>query len=482
MRFQRADGVIGWLMLLGMLLPGMMMARDAGQTDREPELAIDADLQPSQPADDGDSELRRAEERVRSEESRGADGHALSAAYHQLGKAQLRAGHADAAVKSLQQALQLLAATETLTSPRWIEPLIDLAEADAALGEHAAAIEAMRQAIAIGRRSSGLFNVEQIELLERMAVSLEAVGDIAGVDRARRFAVLAAEQQFGSEHPDSVPAIERLASWFELTGRYEMAGELYERTATIAARESDGRSATVIHALLGLGRSHRLQYVETPELVDVGVWGLPPSQKYDPVTGQRKPIAGYILGRPRLDAAAKLDRRGRDALMQSLEILGAVADPPPELLASTFIEIGDWYQTDRDSARAIAYYKRAWPLLEVANGSAFPNPLLAPRPMFYRLPPKLRQNRRMQQGQGVERRAEFVMTISARGEVSELAHTGGDMLEGNMWQVAHALNRATFSPRFENGEPVATSGFAFTAFGFDPEREKAAAPAAAVER
>jgi len=426
--------------------------------------------------------LRRAQENVRIEEARHAASDELSAAYHDLGKAQLHAGSADAAVASLLRALQLLELTQSVASPRLMEPLTDLGEAYAALGMHDAAIEATQQAVAIGRRTQGLFNTEQMELLDRLAASFDALGNFDGVDSARRYAVLVAEKQFGPEHPDSLPAIGKLASWFELSGRYTMARDLYERTARIASREDGGRNVATVTALLGVARTHRLQYVETPELVEDSVWGDPPGEKFDPVTGQREAVAGAVE-RPGLDAAARLNRRGEDALLRSLEILNSISDPPRDMLARTLLEFGDWYQTDRNLARAISYYRRAWPLLEETSTAESPNPLLAPRPMFYRLPPKLRRNHAIRQENVVkQQQVEFVMTVSDRGEVSDVVRKGGDMLEGLGWQVERALNRATFSPRFVNGEPIATPGFAFIEFCCETTSEEQAASAAPAER
>jgi len=470
-------GSFRWLILSGsLLLAAPLTAQDTSQGDRATDQMTYAEFQRLLAAGEYAVALKRAQETVRAEESRNAGNGELSVAYHQLGMAQLRSDDAIAARASLQRALQLLEITEPIASPRFIGPLVDLAEAHTTLGEHDEAIAALQRAIVIGRRADGLFSSGQLQLLDRMAMSFEAVGDIDGVDQVRRYAVLAAERQFGLDHPDCLPAIEKLANWFEVTGRYTMARNLYERTVRIASLEGSERNATVINALLGVGRSHRLQYVETPDLVESSTWGSPPGQQFDPVTGQRIAIAGAVE-RPGLDTPAKLNRRGADALLRSLEILGSVADPPPDLLARTLLEFGDWYQTGEDTTRAISYYKRAWPLLEETSTMGSPNPLLAPRPMFYRPPPKVRQNRAMQEGPVVQRQVKFAMTITDRGDVSGLVRTGGDMSEGQGWQVARALNRATFSPRFENGEPVATTEFELIESRFETKREEPTAPA-----
>ena len=485
MRIPRADGAFRWLILSGsLLLAGQLnTAQDTGQTVPAADQAAYEEFHRLLAIGEYASALQHAQEIVRIEKSHDAESGVLSVAYHQLGKVQLLTGDANAAVASLQRALQLLESSESIFSHKYIGPLGDLAESQAALGNHDAAIAAMHQAIAIGRRTKGLFNADQVVLLDRMAKSFESIGDIDGVDHARRYAVLVAEQQFGQDHPDSLPSISKLANWFELTGRYAMARALYERMARIASLEGGERNATVINSLLGVGRSHRLQYVETPEMVESSFWGARPAKQFDPVTGQKEAIAGAV-DRPGFEGTATLSRQGIEALMKCLELLESVSDPPSDLLARTLVEIGDWYQTGTDPKRAISYYKRAWPLLEEVSTTAAPNPLLAPRPMFYRLPPNWRQNRVMQHGHVVERQVEFVMTITDRGDVTDLIRKSGDMTEGQGWQVARTLSHATFSPRFENGEPVATVDFSFTESRFEtkPEAEAAAAPADPITR
>lgn len=471
MQIPYVDGSSRWLILsIALVLATPLAAQDTSQGDRaETQLAY-AEFQRLMKQGNYADALRRAQETVQAEEYRHAGNGELSVAYHQLGVAQLRMDDANAARASLQRALQLLEMTEPVASPRFIGPMVDLAEAHATLGAHDEAIATLQQAIVIGRRADGLFSTGQLELMDRIAVSFESVGDFDGVDQVRRYAVLVAEKQFGPDNPGCLPAIEKLTNWFETTGRYGMATSLYERTVRIATLEGSERNVTVIGALMGMARSYRLQYVETPDQVEGSVWGSPPGQQFDPVTGQKKAIAGAV-DRPGLDAPVKLDQRGKEALQRSLEILESVADPPRDLLAKTLLEFGDWYQTDQETTRAISYYKRAWPLLEETSTTESPNPLHAPRPMFYRPPLKLRQNRAIQEGPAVQRQVKFKMTITDRGDVSDLARIGGDMSEGGGWQVARALNRATFSPRIENGGPVATTEFEFTEFRFETRRD-----------
>lgn len=381
-----------------------------------------------------------------------------AAAYLDLARAQLESGKVDQAISSLHISLELLEATEPLGSGKLVAPLTELASAYATLGAHADAIAAATRAISIERRSKGLFATGQLVLLDRLAGSNAAIGDVDGVDYARRYAVRIVEHEFGASDPRVIPHLKQLASWLELTGRYAMAIELYKRIAGIAGQESDGRSISTVDALIGIGRGHRLMYVETPELVENVTWGIPPTERFDPVTGQRQAIAGAV-SRPGLGSVANPDPQGEDALLGALEILGSVPDPPSDVLAQTLLEIGDWYQTESSPERAVGYYQRAWELLEQAEDPPATNPLRAPRPIFYRPPADLRRNLALRHGAASQRTAEFRMNIGVRGEVSDLVRTGGDMTEGEGWQIARALRRAIFSPRFEAGVPVATTDF-----------------------
>ena len=118
----------------------------------------------------------------------------------------------------------------------------------------------MRRAISVSRRNDGLFNLGQLELMEREIASQVALGDMGGVLEERQFAVRIADQNFGKNDPRVVPALRQLAEAYEIVDAYDEARRAYFRIYKIGQQEGGKSNPTVIDALLGIGRSHRLQF------------------------------------------------------------------------------------------------------------------------------------------------------------------------------------------------------------------------------
>lgn len=403
----------------------------------------------------------------------------LPGAWNNLGTTQLRAGDPASAIPSFLKAIDLLEATESISSRRLIAPLGGLGAAYAALDRHDLAAASLRHALAISRRADGLLNVGQLDLLEALVTSYEVIDDAAGIDRERRYAVQVVQQAYGPNDPRTVPMLSALADWYAATNRYAPARELYQRVVEIASVEDGGRNAATITGLLGVARSHRLQYVDHPESIET---------PHDVAAQSPAVPGGTIKMRVRLAGpeeqqvrilSVKLDSAGLAALTRALEILDSLADPPAELLAEVLLELGDWYIAARDTRRAIEAYERAWPLFETLATDAAPNPLRSPRAVAYRPPFEATRSRSLSSEEAVERNGEFVVDVAADGFVSGVARVGGDLSLGRGWLVQKALAHSRFSPRFEDGKPVATASVPFSQGWFESLAEIGPLPPAA---
>jgi hypothetical protein len=178
----------------------------------------------------------------------------------------------------------------------------------------------------------------------------------------------------------------------------------------------------------------------------------------------------------------KLDPEGEAAALKALGILDSTPNAPGDLLARTLIELGDWYLTARDPDRAIPQYERAWSLVGKILAPGEANPLLTPRPLLYRLPVAAVRNRGQPDTPTVARKLEFNLDVAATGEVTGVTPVSSQVSDGQTQQLRRALEKAWFSPRFEDGKPVATTGFLFTEYWFEiappPEAdEQAGTPA-----
>jgi hypothetical protein len=257
-----------------------------------------------------------------------------------------------------------------------------------------------------------------------------------------------------------LPRLTRLARWYEDTDRMELARLEWQRAVHIAEAEDGGRNAATIRGLLGVARTHRLQFVRDPDSVGISTC------RVDPATGELTPLTICAdLGRQ-----VKLDQEGEEAALDALRILDSTPEPPPRLLAETLLELGDWYMTAHDPARALPYYERAWPLLAEAGGTAI-NPLSAPRDVYFR-PPRLALQHRLPPAAEAAvpanaSRVEFSLTVEADGAVSEVRPLT-DAPDARTSRLRRALQHARFSPRFVDGHPVPTSEYRYATEWYEP--------------
>lgn len=389
----------------------------------------------------------------------------LPTAYNNLGVVQFRLGDVAAAEKSFTTALNMLERTESISSRRLISPLAGLGAVYAANGQPARAADALDRAIAISRRASGLFNLQQLDLVEALIEAYDQLGNLEGIDRERRYALQIVQQAYGADDPRTVPSMARLAEWYERMGQFAVARLYWDMAAQISSQEDEGRNEATINALIGIARTHRLQYVYDPTSLT-----LPPII-IDPTSGNVEPVderqrvrrISYGVERAQ---GIKPDEVGERAALKAIEILDSTSQPPRALLVGALMELGDWYVTVHRPDHAISYYQRAWPLLSDSLAAGEPNPLLQPRPLTYVPPAAASRSRGSARGPVVSSPLEFSLTVTASGETADVTLVN-DASENRALQIRRALGRARFSPRFENGQPVATEGYRFTEYWFE---------------
>lgn len=385
--------------------------------------------------------------------------HELTTAYDNLGAIQLQLNDLDGAEASYQQSLDLGTNNFGIASKRLIPPLTGLGAVNAARGRHSIAAEYLRHALAVNRRADGLFNLSQLRLMDSLIASYNAIGNIQGILSERLYALQIANRNFGSNDPRVLPAVKQLAAQYESMSDYPYARLMYLRMREIALQEGSESNPDLIAALLGIGRSHRMQFTTDPFSL------LEPDQYRDPVTGEFIPLLQlepYQAPRP--------DRDGHRAIENALTILHKAEDPPPRLLAEALIEMGDWNLVQGRSDAAILNYAEAWNIY-AAELPMEPNPLSAPRLVFYRAPVAARRNPAAFPGPIVIHTARFKLQVDASGAPGNIILEGADMSEQQALIVRRSLDHALYSPRFENGKPVPTADVGFIGHWQSIDRE-----------
>ena len=252
-------------------------------------------------------------------------------------------------------------------------------------------------------------------------------------------------------------ALRQLAEACEIVDAYDEARRAYVRMYEIGQQEGGKSNPTVVDALLGIGRSHRHQFTRDPRsTLDQGV------QK-DPVTGEMVPLCHWTLFGP------QPHRGGRQAILEAIALLRQVDEPPPELLAKSLIELGDWYATLAQGSRAVPNYVEAWGIHSTALVGE-PNPLSAPRLVFFRTPTASRRSPGSVPLRTVLLEARFQLEVNALGSPENIVLVSTQASPTQTDYLRRALENAYYSPRIEEGRPVSTPAVEFTAYWEAPRK------------
>jgi tetratricopeptide (TPR) repeat protein len=388
----------------------------------------------------------------------------LPVAYNNLGATQYQIGDYAGAADSYGKSLDLLEATQGISSRRLVVPLAGLGAVYAAQDQHELAANLYERALAVSRRADGLFNLQQVPLLRQAADSRFAMNDFAGAEREHMYALKIAEQNYGYGDPRTIPSLLDFGRFYEGLREYIAARLMYMRARDAALAVKPGYSPDAVTALTGISRCHRLFFSLNPD----------PSETQT----QRDEFTGEITSKIQ-DArvpSPSADRTGLKAAQQALELLRATPEPPPEMVTQVLVELGDWFQTLSKPNQSMPYYIEAAALLDGRSSQdpATAHPLREPRMVFYRPPVGAIRKINAQTNPYVVRKTVFSFRVTEAGLPEDISVVSTDMNDAQLMLSRRALSRAIYSPRFSDGKAVATAGVTFTGEWFDTSVEAAA--------
>ncbi len=395
--------------------------------------------------------------------------HELPIAYNNLGATQYQLADYPAAEGSYRKSLELLESTQGISSRRLVVPLAGLGAVYAAQDQHQVAAELFDRALAVSRRADGLFNLQQLPLIDQAADSRYAINDFGGAEREHLYALKVAEQNFGYGDARTLPALLDLGAFYESLREFIAARNMYLRARDVALKPGL-YDPQAVKALVGIARTHRLQYTMDPDTLD----SQQPAR--DEITGD---IVGKVYKESRVPPPAA-NRSGLKAAQTALDLLRSTQNPPPALMTETLIELGDWFQATSRPGISIPYYAEAAAILD-AQSEADPlagHPLRAPRMVFYRPPLSASRGLNTLSGQYIIRKTVFSFLVSETGVPLDITVVSTDMDEGQLSQSRRAVGRAIYSPRFAEGQAVSTAGVTFTSEWYQEYDPKSAPPSA----
>ena len=426
-----------WLGLLAALLaaPCALAASDAER------VAVYHEFRQHFDAHEFDAALPLAEQLVAlTEEQYGAKARELAVPLTNLGTTYHRLGKHTEAEKAYVRSIQLLEAASSSTDKQLLPPLHGLGVTYVALGQFDNASLVLKRAVDLSRNLNGLFSAEQLAMLDPLIRSYVELGDYQNAEKEHQYAFQVAENTYGKEDPRLLEPIDSYARWYEFVGRYSTARALHARALSIA--EHDGHvTVSAVDALRGIARTYRLEALNGPE--------------DDP---QREAPGFSDFGSFEFSPFAVTPRGfnsdGERALLDALQALAKEQPINHARLGETGVDLGDWYLSSGDSAKAMSAYRAAWKELQLGGSTEL---LAEPRQLAYRPPQASITRARLDPKDAEEHLVEVHFTVLSDGHTSDVAATSSDAPEQLQKAVTLAVKRARYGPRLEEGEPVATA-------------------------
>jgi tetratricopeptide (TPR) repeat protein len=347
-----------------------------------------------------------------------ADAHLLIAGVHNAN------GDYTAAETSILAAIDVYEGLDGPVSARLIDPFLDLGANYEEAGDYQGAISAYSEARTIGRRNYGLLNEQQLAIIDDMTEAAVRLGQFEEARNLQLEALTLVERSFDESSVEAIDARFKFAAWLREHRQYEEERRLYFEIQRIAEREHDENSLLTVRALMERAASYR----EEDNGDGLGVSGL------------------------------------RDAL----EILEAMPEPPPLLLAEVHVAIADWnVEFDRAGTTATDYIE-AWRLLgRVENGDQI-------RREWFEELTEVEMNPVSRRGLSGDPDApqgyvEIRFTVDVAGRTRDLEITGSHPPGFKDAAFMRQYREARFRPRIENGELVPARRARRNGFGYDPE-------------
>jgi len=380
------------------------------------ELLEAGDLEAALPL--ADRLLDLAEGQFGEESAQVAEAHLLIARAHNAN------GDYTAAETSILSAIEVYESLEGPVSARLIDPFLDLGDNYEEAGDYQGAISAYSEARTIGRRNYGLLNERQLEIIDEMTEAAVRLGQFEEARNLQLEALTLVERNFDESSVEAIEARFKFATWLREHRQYEEERRLYFEIQRIAEREHSDNPLLTVRALVERAASYR-----------------------DEDNGDGLGISGL-----------------RDAL----EMLLAMSEPPPLLLAEVHLAMADWnVEFDRAGVTGNDYIE-AWRLLgRVANGEEI-------RREWFNEPTVVEMDPVSRRGltgdpNAPEGFVEIRFTVDVAGRTRDLEITGSHPPGFKDAAVMRQYREARFRPRVENGELVPVRRAQRSQFNYDPE-------------
>ena len=336
------------------------------------------------------------------------------------------------------------------------EQLLALGHALQRRGAHEEAVSLFRRAMLINRVNEGLYSLNQVPMIERMIESQISMNEWEDANDNHEYLFWLHAKNYGEKDPRMLPIIDQLSSWHlqayidekgaTLFEHLINATNLYALAVDIISQNFGANDLRLVEALRGLKATnyYLATYSGEPQeavVINTGFGG-------GSVPNERRAQLDHY----RMNSFSS----GKTAITKIMDVYQKNPTSPPAASAKAKVELGDWYMLFNKWHSARETYGEAYRALW-DNGATnqeideiFGHPAALPNL------PLLDEDR--------EALADSYVTVSydvtAFGKarnIKILSAQPEDKVSIRS-RVRNVLKRAKFRPRFEDGEPVETTG------------------------
>jgi len=351
----------------------------------------------------------------------------LAEAHLLIARVQRKAGNFQDAETSVLDAITIYESAAGPLAPELIDPYLDLGNTYSAAGDFASALSSFGEARTIGRRNFGLLNEDQLEIIELMTDAAEELGQNEEANELQLEALTLVERNHGEDSLEGLEARYRYAAWLRRHRYYEDERRFYYQIERIVDRDFGGDPLMHVRAL----RARAASYMREGNGDGIGLSGL----------------------------------------REAVELLQAMPETPPLLMAEILLEIGDWNVHFSRTGAIGDDYLEAWDWLgRIPEGEAL-------RAEWFGGLTEIEMQSISMRGLSTDPGApmgfvEIYFTVDTSGRTRDIEITDSFPAGLKDGAVLRQYREARFRPRVENGQYVSVRHARRAQFRYDPAAEE----------
>lgn len=378
--------------------------------------------------------------------------------------ADIRAMEAMENERSIERYEQLISELEGsggVYLPELSEILLDLGKTYQVLGHHTEAVATFKRSLHISRVNNGLYTLDQLPILELIIKSNTALSDWEELDRNYHYLYWVNRRAYGDKDPRLLPVIDRVGRWH--LNAYQLESDEFPFKHLLSADDLFSDAIEIIQANHGQFDSRLISPLYGKALTNYHIAAHASSaDEFDEIRTSSRMASRLQRLYEEQDARQQLIndgyRAGKKAMLRVVDIFNNNPDLPADSHAMAIMHLGDWYQLFNRRNTAAGSYEQAYAMFKNDGmeseeiNKLFDRPRSLPAlslPLEYKKEPKENSDYVV---------AKFDVTKTGRAiniEIIESYPPDSQMLRR---RAKRTIKGTRFRPRFENGQPVETSG------------------------